>query len=762
MVPSFVPLTLLVLLHSPSAHSYNLYPIGDPRNCGSYQTMNRLEVLPGTGWDNLQNLDMGQVLAVNYSQCKTTSDRKYLLPDNTLVIPIKRSRVDLYSQTFDHWSDYTSATSDSINLEVSYLTLASGSFSTDFQYNKERQVKDRSVTTRVQLRHLLYAVRAEPDSALHPSFLNRLMQIAAELQNNKTALAWYNAQMLIRDYGTHYATTIDAGAILVQEDHVRQNFARDKHRSEVDVKAAASATFFEKIGLKAGFENKVTHETMEQYAGNQTASRVFTHGGPPYRTNFSVVGWESNLDNELVAIDRNGDPLYFAVSPATMPGLPLPTVRRVAKLVERAVRLYYKINTVSGCTVEDSVNFNYHANVNDGSCDAKQTNFTFGGVYQKCRLQHGGAGNLCAHLQRKNPLTGDFSCPAGYQAVPLFQPGGLGQSVSNSAQKTHCFKRCHGCGFLGLKRCCKTECGNVFQYSEAALQTFWCAATGPVPPKTGVLFGGVYAVNAPNPVTGSQGCPHRFYPLPLGGYAHVCVSDDYELGAHYSLPFGGFFSCSGDNPLAIPRNTATRSRSAFPERTNSRVETFLEGAPDAEKFQGTGHCPLGYSQHLVTVDNECEINYCVKANALLRESPMAIKRPPYSPLPVTNPNSTEARNIVGVDGHVWVKNRTTNSWSMVSFADSDDDPTPGLSVEEAPEEHISAGTAAGISVGATALAGLVVAAMVVGFKRRQRTERRMTGPVVESYVNDETTPLNSAHGLGQTSGARSRELEEIN
>ena len=31
----------------------------------------------------------------------------------------------------------------------------------------------------------------------------------------------------------------------------------------------------------------------------------------------------------------------------------------------------------------------------------------------------------------------------------------------------------------------------------------------------------------------------------------VCISDDYELGAKFSLPFGGFMSCSAGNPLAM-------------------------------------------------------------------------------------------------------------------------------------------------------------------------------------------------------------------
>ena len=116
---------------------WNPYPIGDPKNCFYLgDDMNRLEVLPGFGWDNLRNIEMGQVLATNYSQCKTTADRKYLLPDNAFVTPVKRSKVDMFSEVFDHWNSYTSTTANSVNLEASY-SVASGSFAADFKYEEK-------------------------------------------------------------------------------------------------------------------------------------------------------------------------------------------------------------------------------------------------------------------------------------------------------------------------------------------------------------------------------------------------------------------------------------------------------------------------------------------------------------------------------------------------------------------------------------------------------------------------------------------------
>ena len=77
------------------------YPAGDVRNCPTHTPQNhtqplfRMEVLPGGGFDNLRNLDMGQVHAYNYSSCKISNDGKYLLPDSTFLIPVQESQVEV-------------------------------------------------------------------------------------------------------------------------------------------------------------------------------------------------------------------------------------------------------------------------------------------------------------------------------------------------------------------------------------------------------------------------------------------------------------------------------------------------------------------------------------------------------------------------------------------------------------------------------------------------------------------------------------------
>jgi hypothetical protein len=48
------------------------------------------------------------------------------------------------------------------------------------------------------------------------------------------------------------------------------------------------------------------------------------------------------------------------------------------------------------------------------------------------------------------------------------------------------------------------------------------------------------------------------------------------------------------------------------------------------------HCPLGFSQHLAVIDEDCEINYCTKTNFMTPQGLPPIKRPPFHKKPSRN------------------------------------------------------------------------------------------------------------------------------
>ena len=335
-----------------------------------------------------------------------------------------------------------------------------------------------------------------------------------------------------------------------------------------------------------------------------------------------------------MATDRSGNPLHFCITTEALPDIPPMTVSEVAGTVSKAIDRYYKANTCYGCTDPGSKNFDFQANVDDDSCGEKSVNnFTFGGVFQTCQVDPDHSQeNLCTSITQINPLTGGYSCPAGYTEVKL-----RSGTVSHVSYGTVCNQVCRHCGLFGWSKCCSCQSVNVAYMSMARYKTFWCAALSAVQSR-GYLFGGVFTSASANPVTDAAKCPNHFYPLVMGQDVTVCVSTDYELGYAYSLRFAGFDSCEVGNPFAAP----------------------VSARGDPAKWPN--QCIRGYSQHLVTIDDGCEINYCLQSGALNGRSLMPIRLPPFSPPPQSKMNVTEASVVGGVGGEVWLRGEG-NTWS---------------------------------------------------------------------------------------------------
>ena len=126
---------LFVLLQTAVVHFGSVQATTSAESCEAQITnppWNRMEVLPGTGWDNLRNLDMGLVFEYDYTHCQLTTDRKFLLPDGFFAIPVQESDVETYSELIDHWQNHTSLTAYSINAGASFFSFVDGKFSLDY------------------------------------------------------------------------------------------------------------------------------------------------------------------------------------------------------------------------------------------------------------------------------------------------------------------------------------------------------------------------------------------------------------------------------------------------------------------------------------------------------------------------------------------------------------------------------------------------------------------------------------------------------
>lgn len=567
------------------------------------------EVLPGNGWDNIRNEIRGRVVLRNYSTCTITEDGRYLIPDGVFAIPIKSSQVELFSQLIDNWMNFTSDTAASINLDGS-ITIddlpINGKFSTEFQGVKGHQVNDDSVTMKVKAKYVRYSAKLQPVTAFDPYFLERVTSIAQHIQFNRTNSAKYESQLLVRNFGTHVVTSIDAGAAIVKIDHINRSLLQDSSINRFQLSLAASSDFFHGSG-----SGSIDPTTLQKYYSSLTHSSINTYGGPIYKPmNFSINEWVDGIQDDLVAVDRSGDPLHFLIQPKLFPNIPVSTVYELASYIDQAIKAYYKYNTYKGCTDRDSTNFNYYANVDDGSCSHNISGLVFGGMFQQCN-ESGAIPNICQRFESKNPLTGDFSCPEGFDLMPLFTDHQSFTQTQKVCSKYLVFwSKCHEVSITG----------------RATFSSYWCAAKGQFANPTGFLFGGVFSDTIINSVTQQKNCPPYFNPIKTAKELSVCVTNDFENGEKYAMPFAGFFSCQNGNPITGGLDTT--------------VDT-VKG------------CPPGYSQHLATTEDDCDLMYCTRPLTIPASPIVAVRSPPFMKQPLETNSTSDF--LVSEDGQQWTQ-----------------------------------------------------------------------------------------------------------
>ena len=399
----------------------------DGRNCpeisSSNATIRYLEVLPGYGFDALTNLHMGQVFVHNYSICKVTMDGKFLIPDSVSVIPMKENHYQLHAELFEHWSSYTSLTSSKINIGSPIFGL----FSDEKQAVKEKQETYNAGVTRTFFRNKAYEVTLDVISELHPDFKSKIYEIAAYAQNNDTKLAAYYSEMLVNEYGTHYVTAVNAGALVVKLDCLSESYTANTNRENIKSAAILSFPYYEQLSkaldLHLDIASGYSQGYSDEYRKNVLKLDIYTMGGAQFTPNLNFTTWLRDVPNNMVTIERYGKQLHYAISSSLFPELLPATMRKIAAYVRTAVEKYIDINEkqVHAQLGSEQQNFIFRIGGLDQESGRKsRPTKIFGGIYQSCTTtRYKYHRDTCTPIA--NQLIGTPGrCPFGYKAIPLF------------------------------------------------------------------------------------------------------------------------------------------------------------------------------------------------------------------------------------------------------------------------------------------------------------------------------------------------------
>lgn len=305
-------------------------------------------------------------------------------------------------------------------------------------------------------------------------------------------------------------------------------------------------------------------------------------------------------------------------------------------------------------------------------------------------------------------MTGVYSCPSGYQQIKLHT------GSTSSSRSEHV---CHSYWIFWEK------CHDNYYSSSATYDLYWCVDTGTVPPDSGYLFGGLFTSRVDNPVTRARSCPPTFFPLKVasGGELQVCISDDYELGGQYALPFAGFISCDAGNPLAAGGDASVKAAQGPGVKSRGNLRAMFQSEPN----DWPKRCPDGFSSHLALVDQGCQINYCVQTGSMAGPVLPPIKRPPFVPAPPVSAPPSDNLVIFDPATNTWKRNadaiammQLTPAASKGSALDNTDTDYNGEPTSSA--STVTPGAAAGIAIAATLACVVLATVAVIAVRRRRR------------------------------------------
>jgi hypothetical protein len=533
------------------------------------------------------------------------------------------------AEYYDSFNDYKETVTNTFTASAGGgygMFKASGSFSMKHQESKETFAKYKSSLLHTKLIYRSFNLYRDPVGPLEPGFVDRIEQIANSLSRNLTYNAKYNAEMVVKDYGTHYVSTAVAGAVIEQETFIDSNYAFTDAATLDSVRASAAASFGSYFHASAEDAHEVTTENKQTLSKITKHSQITTNGGPDVNKVLSMSDNETLQIDNLVSFNHDGDWLYELVRPHNFPNIDITLIFPTQILLKNAIELYYKKNTIRGCTDMSAPNYDFQANFDDGTCQSNNDSYPFGAVFQTCFPILNSPQWRCDNFTQDNLFMGAPLCEGlFFETVPLIdEVYHFEDRIVNEPRK-----ECHR-NWLGIKSCHWVD--YYVHYKDAVqVNSFWCRKKDGVniPAKHGAMFGGFFEEGRPNEFTGEMGCPGSFQSYRLGRSVIVCISYQYEEDHTYAVPIEKLFSCQ------------------TPENNKS--------------------CSSNFTQLLASVENNCDLYFCIRKQTYKQFQHPVLKRPPFTSdhLAASNYSVNTLRAVY--------KGVELFSFPLQAFSDSDDE-----------------------------------------------------------------------------------------
>uniref|UniRef100_A0AC35ER06 Uncharacterized protein n=1 Tax=Panagrolaimus sp. PS1159 TaxID=55785 RepID=A0AC35ER06_9BILA len=155
----------------------------------------------GVGFDDLTNEITLPIFATTFYKCKTTPDGHFLIPDNVLAVPIQEVFIDRSARSYKSYDDVEKERIKDNRHDINGF-VGGGTFAKGNQETKKYFSDKNTMMFEVKIGYKAFIFIAE-DTELDNAFRGKIDDIIESLDRNLTILAKYQAECIIRDYGTH-------------------------------------------------------------------------------------------------------------------------------------------------------------------------------------------------------------------------------------------------------------------------------------------------------------------------------------------------------------------------------------------------------------------------------------------------------------------------------------------------------------------------------------------------------------------------------